>query len=551
MKNTKRRKRKKLSRRLLLGLVIYALISLICISVVVGFYYFSVEVVESSDNAFALARSGALMVDGDRVLDYLKVTGTDDNGNAVYYTDEYYYEVMDILNNFQSENDLVLYYYICVPREENIIYIWDATTAQESSPQGYVEDYFSDMDKENINLAFSREPAENITTIVDPDHWGYLLSAYSPIYNSSGDPVALVGVDLSLEDMVGRFVVYLELILITILIVTVISILFLYRVVKRIVVKPIQKLNEATKSIMGELSGSARFDLQIHTRDEMEELADSFRKMDDDIHEYLEQLTTVTADKERIHAELNIAKQIQTGILPNSFPAFPDRNDFDIYAALFPGEKIGGNFFDFFLIDSDHLAMLVGDVAGDGVPAALYMVIVATLIKDRAAQGFTPAEVLQSVSEQMLSNNMDLFSFVWFAVLELSTGKGIAVNAGHDHPILRRAGKKFELLEYRHDPPVGAAEGVRFRDHGFQLQPGDSLFIYSDGIRESSNEKSELFGRQRILEALNREPDATPSVLIQTVKQSIDRFTGNQRQADDLTMLSLKYYGPAGESDRI
>ena len=545
----RKRRKIKLKNKLLIGLIIFALLNMIVISLVVGIYYFSVEVNSDWETCSAMARAAARFIDGDRVLRYLDVVDTDADGAPVYYTDDYYDEVMDYLVATQSEYDLMKYFYVFVPRGERCVYIWDAVSADVYSLRGS-ESHIDAMERKAIDLACSRTPVEKMLTS-QSETWGSVISSFYPIFDSSGEPVALVGADLSIEALTRSFLNYLLLILAAILFVTVIFVVVLFVIIKRILIKPVEKLNSAAKNIIAELNGDQPFDLEIRTGDEIEELADSFRMMDRDLRDYVAQLTTVTADRERIHAEFSIAMQIQANLLPNEFPAFPERNDFDIYAALCPSGQIGGDYYDFFLVDDDHLAMLVGDVAGESIPAALYMVIVETLIKSRALQGFTPAEVLQSVSEQMLSYNMEQFSFVWLAVLELSTGKGIAVNAGHEHPILRRAGKRFELQEYRHSPPVGAIEGIRYRDHGFQLHPGDCLFLFSDGVKDAVNEKGERFGRQRILEALNREPEATPSVLVQTVKQAAERFAGAQELNDDLVMLSLKYYGTGGEIDRI
>ena len=540
-KTKKNKKKRKLSTKLLLGVVLSTLIPMILTAVVVGYYLLSAEFSEITANAFATTRAGARIVDGDHILDYLNVVSTDENGNPVYYTDDYYYEVLDFLNSIQEENDLVMYYYICVPRDDNLVYVWDATTAEDPSPQGFSEVRFT-TEKESVDLAFSKTPVEKIAVILD-SQYGDLLTGFSPVYDSSGEPVALVGIDLSLRELFIKVNIYLTLIMISLLLMTLIIVLFLVRSIRRLVIKPINKLNSAVKSIVGELRGRARFDLEINTGDELEELADSFRRMDDDIHTYIEQLTTATADRERINVELGISQRIQADILPNSYPAFPERNDFDIYAALYPCESIGGDFYDFFLIDEDHLAMVVGDVSGSGVPAALYMVMVETLIKSRAMQSFTPADVLQSVNDQMLAYKTELSSIVWMAVLELSTGNGVAINAGYGAPALCRAGKRFELQEYEDFPPVGASESIRFRDHGFRLEPGDSVFLFSDGVRCVKNEKGESFGCQRVLELLNREPEATPSVLIQSVKQALDRFSSGESQDEDFTMLALKYYG--------
>ena len=545
----KKRKKWKLKTKLFIGLGGFGLLIMIVLSVVVGIFHFTATFSEYMDTAFSMSRAAARFIDGDRVPGYLDVVGTDESGAPVYYTDDYYDEVMAYLVSLETEYDLMRYFYVFIPDGETCTYIWDATSADIYSPRGEVSD-LSPKERQYIYKAFRREPVEE--ALVDADSvWGNLMSAFSPIFNSDGDPVAVVGVDLSLDGMMTTLFAYLLLIVITVVLVTAISIFILYRIVRRLVLRPIEQLNMASQSMVGELSGESHFDLEIHSGDEMEELANSFRKMDEDIRDYFSRLTTVTADQERVHAEFSIVKQIQKDILPNAFPAFPERRDFDIYAALYPSSQIGGDYYDFFLIDDDHLGMVVGDVAGKGVPAALYMVIVESLTMSRAMQGYSPAEILQNVNEQMLKYDMDQFSMVWFAILDLSTGKGIAANAGHEHPILRRAGKRFELLEYRHSAPVGAVEGVRFRDHGFQLAPGDCLFIYSDGVREAFNQKGEMFGRQGILDSLNREPEATPSVLLQTVKADIDRFTGDVQQIDDMVMLSLIYYGRNGEGDRI
>lgn len=543
----KRTKKKKLSTKLMIGMLLFALFIMICTSAAVGIYSSRVEIKEITANAFALSRSGARMIDGDRVRDYMNVIDTKENGDKIYYSDQYYNEVISFLNAIQDENDFVLYYYVCVPVDEGLFYIWDSTTSEHPLPQGYIES-IQPKEKQAAELAFSRTPEEKYVRVSDKT-WGNLLTAYSPIFDSSGEPVALVGTDLSINKMVMKFNNYLGLIFTSILVVTGIGVLLLFKVMRRVVIDPIEKLNNAFGSEVGSLRSKTRFDPEIHTGDELEELANSFCKMDHDLHDYIRQLTSVTADRERINAELGLAKRIQAKILPNDYPAFPERNDFDIYALLSPSEQIGGDFYDFFLIDDDHLAMVVGSVSAQGIPAALNMVILETLIKSRAMQSFTPADVLQSVSEQMISYKTGLSSAVWLAVLELSSGKGIAINAGYESPLLHRAGKQFEQLEYEGFPEVGAAESARYRDHGFQLCPGDSVFIFSDGIRNARNKKGERFGDQRVLELLNHEPEATPSVLIQAVKQAVDRFSADEPQPDDYTMLSLKYYG-TNESKR-
>ena len=212
-----------------------------------------------------------------------------------------------------------------------------------------------------------------------------------------------------------------------------------------------------------------------------------------------------------------------------------------------PAKEVGGDFYDFFMIDEDHMGFVMADVSGKGVPAALLMMVSRVLIKSGLQNGKSPAETLASVNNQLCeSNEAEFFVTVWIAVLEISTGKGIAANAGHEHPVLRRAGGTYELQIYRHSLPVGVMRDVPFRQHAFQMNPGDSFFVYTDGVPEATNGAAELFGTERMLDALNREADAQPERILANVTQEINRFVDGAEQFDDITMLCFRYYGPDG-----
>lgn len=337
----------------------------------------------------------------------------------------------------------------------------------------------------------------------------------------------------------------------------IVSILFL-RYVEKKITNPIELLAEqamdfARRDHQKDSEEEQKFLLekrnQIKTGDEIEGLSESLWQMMDDITDYVSNLAKVTAEKERIGAELNVATQIQADMLPSIFPAFPERREFDIYATMTPAKEVGGDFYDFFLVDDDHLAMVMADVSGKGVPAALFMVIAKTLIKNRTQMGGSPAEILGFVNEQLCEGNeAELFVTVWLAVLELSTGKGMAANAGHEHPVLRRSDGSYELVKYRHSPAVASIEGIRFREHEFELYPGDSLYVYTDGVPEATDSNDELFGTERMLDALNRKPCASAEELLLGVKEEIDIFVGDAPQFDDITMLCLNYYGKEGKN---
>ena len=258
-------------------------------------------------------------------------------------------------------------------------------------------------------------------------------------------------------------------------------------------------------------------------------------------HSLLRRQETDNREKERISAELNVASHIQRDLLPCIFPAFPERKEFDIYAAMDPAKEVGGDFYDFFLIDDDHLALVMADVSGKGVPAALFMVIAKTLLKNASQAGLSPRAVLEKVNDQLCENNKeDMFVTVWFGVYEISTGRLTASNAGHEYPAVKRGDEGFGLLKDKHGFVLAGMENSRYREYELQLGEGDALFVYTDGVAEATNAENIQYGTERMLNALNSVPDASPEHLLLEVKADIDRFVGEASQFDDITMLCLK-----------
>ena len=248
-----------------------------------------------------------------------------------------------------------------------------------------------------------------------------------------------------------------------------------------------------------------------------------------------------------------MATQIQADMLPSIFPAFPERPEFDIYAGMVPAREVGGDFYDYFLVDNDHLALVIADVSGKGVPAALFMVIAKTLLKNAAQTGLSPKVVLEKVNNQLCENNQaEMFVTVWLGIYEISTGRLTAANAGHEYPALCRKGGRFSLLKDRHGFVLAGMEEARYREYELTLAPGDILFLYTDGVAEATDSANELYGTDRMLEALNSVPGAAPQRLLETVKDSVDRFVGDSPQFDDITMLAFQRKDPgAGKSMRV
>ncbi len=247
--------------------------------------------------------------------------------------------------------------------------------------------------------------------------------------------------------------------------------------------------------------------------------------------------------------ELHMATQIQEAMIPNVFPPYPDRMEFDIYASMDPAKEVGGDFYDFFLIDEDHLGIIMADVSGKGVPAALFMMASKILIGNNAMAGKSPAQILTDVNEAICANNREeMFVTVWLGVLEISTGKLTAANAGHEYPALKAVDGGFTLYKDKHGLVVGAMAGAKYREYELQLQPGEKLFVYTDGVPEATAEDKTMFGTERMLEALNEAADDTPEQVLKSVRRAVDAFVQGAEQFDDLTMLCLDYRGPAKET---
>ena len=473
---------------------------------------------------------------------------------------EVYAEMTALFNQLKRDGE-VTYLSLVVPDAEAVSFYIDAMVPEMGDdpanqiPYGtrilYTDAAADENDLKNYELIweqYAQNKGVDVPVVTD-NEYGYNYTGVAPVLDAQGNAIAEIQYILDMAEVRA----YLNSVLIRMLeisfIITILSLLGYVVFVRKAVIVPIGRLASFTQEIT-DASGITEKRSNIRTGDEIESLSNSFNYMLDELGVYIDNLSSVTAEKERIGAELNIATQIQADMLPRIFPAFPDRNEFDLFASMHPAKEVGGDFYDFFLVDDDHIALVMADVSGKGVPAALFMVIAKTLIKNRAQLGETPAEILKNVNEQLCEGNeAELFVTVWLAVIEISTGKGVAANAGHEHPVIRRADGKYELVVYRHSPAVAAMEGIRFREHSFELHPGDRLFVYTDGVPEATDAQNKLFGTERMLEALNEDPDADPRALLANVQKGIDAFVGDAPQFDDITMMGFSYFGPKKDKE--
>ena len=247
----------------------------------------------------------------------------------------------------------------------------------------------------------------------------------------------------------------------------------------------------------------------------------------------------------RISTELNLATRIQADMVPNIYPAFPDRREFDVYATMDPAKEVGGDFYDFFLIDDDHLCLVMADVSGKGVPAALFMMASKIILANNAMIGKSPAQILTDTNAAICSHNREeMFVTVWLGILEISTGKLVAANAGHEYPVVKHGDGSFEVLRDKHGFVIGGMAGMKYKEYELTLEPGSKLFLYTDGVPEATDAESNMFGADRMLEALNEKKDGTTVEILKHVRASVDGFVKDAEQFDDLTMLCMEYRGP-------
>ncbi len=283
---------------------------------------------------------------------------------------------------------------------------------------------------------------------------------------------------------------------------------------------------------------------QIRTRNEIDQLADDVAGLAEEIDDHMDKIREITAEQERIGTELELAKRIQENSLPNIFPPFPDREDFEIYASMDPAKEVGGDFYDFFLVDPDHLALVIADVSGKGVPASLFMMISMMLIRIAVNSGLSPAAALAYVNEHICENNPEeMFVSVWLGILDLRNGKMIAANAGHEYPFVKPADGPFALLRDKHGFVIGGMAGLKYKEYELDFAPGAKLFVYTDGLPEATSTNVELFGLDRVTEALNRAGGGSPEEILKGMGDTVNDFVGEAEQFDDLTMLCIQYNG--------
>ena len=465
-----------------------------------------------------------------------------------------YQKMYDLFNQLKKDGDIT-FLSLVVPDEDSVCFYIDAMVEEMGDdpanqlPYGsdilYVDaanpDDPADMEKYITIWERYRDNKGIDTPLVTDNDYGYNYTGVSVILDENGNAIAEIQYILDMSEVrayLNSFLINMLLISFAIIGITIILYIFF---VRKMVTKPVGKLTAFTQ----EITKTGTFENQhidIKTGDEIESLSQSFNFMLAELENYIANLSKVTAEKERIGAELDIAKHIQASMLPCIFPAFPERKEFDIYATMEPAKEVGGDFYDFFMVDDTHLAIVMADVSGKGVPAALFMVIGKTLIKDHTTPGRDLGKVFTEVNQLLCeSNSEELFITAFEGVLDLVTGEFVYVNAGHEMPFICKAGGDFEPYKIRAGFVLAGMEGMKYRAGSTRLEPGDKIFQYTDGVTEATNLQNELYGMNRLGAILNKVKDGTPNDILPAVKTDIDEFVGKADQFDDITMLCLEY----------
>ena len=542
----KREASKSLSRRLARWLILLLVVMAVVVNAITYFALRGTFITLSSEKAQELVRTLAGEMSPEFLAEYARTLSVEGDRNTAEFTPylmrSYYAFLATSLDSAKRNFEDVKYLYVFAPYEDHFIYLLEGHRPDddpaEASELGDRYDYGETEFKYLVPDVKAGRASQELILGQDVGY-GETVSAWAPVLAEDGHVVAMVEADYVLDDL-ERVVWSQALPILGTMFAFLVAIAALILwVLRRGVTKPLNMLI----NLVDDFEHGQLPETTFAHDDEIQWLADSFRDMTIRMDNYTKELTAVTAEKERIGAELNVATQIQADMLPRIFPPFPERQEFDLYAVMDPAKEVGGDFYDYFLIDDDHLALVMADVSGKGVPAALFMVIAKTLLKNRAQVGGSPDEILRDVNNQLCEGNeADMFATCWMGILTISTGHLITANAGHENLALYRKGQGFELVKDRHGLPLAAMEGSRYRTHELDMNHGDALFIYTDGVPEATNASDELFGMERAVEALNKVGEKTPQEIIVSVREDIDAFVGDAPQFDDMTMLCLRFF---------
>ena len=521
-----------LARSIIISIVILILVTQI-ISGIIGYIEFTVVLSEQYKKSSSMvAHTTYRMIDNGDILQYLN-TKTEDTS---------YLETERRLQKLADAAECRVIYVAAV--DENYAhrtYIFDICSAK-SGYKPYEVGHVDDIREENAE-DFRKVFQGEIVTYSHDDY----STALFPMKDSRTDEIiAVIGVVKPMTELtMARITYFRQIAIFTGILTFVVTIGWIYFIRRRLI-NPLKTIARETQRFSeNEELPAEKLHLSVNLNNELGRLAYEVDKMEEKIVNDVQEIMRITSEKNRVMAELDLARKIQDNVLPKISSGFPGRKEFTINASMKPAKEIGGDLYDFFFIDDDHFAIVMADVSGKGIPAALFMMISKILIKNRCMKGGEPNEILEDINNVICVNNReDMFVTVWIGILEISSGIVTAANAGHEYPILCQAGGNFELFKDPHGFVIGGMENMKYKTYRFRMEKDSVLFIYTDGVTEAVNSKNEQYGMGRLLKALDEAEDRNPDSLIEGVTNDIESFVENANQFDDTTMLSVHYFGP-------
>lgn len=446
--------------------------------------------------------------------------------------------------------------------------------------------YYAVYDAETSALVYVADPAVEKGQVCPPGHWekvkerelkkfqsisgpnsfaydigganqyGFMSTCGVRVTGADGKPFGYILADNRLDTFISqiRWFVFFYTLMLILLIVVLSSYLLMH--MRKTIVGPINSISDAAKAYADDKKShddtANHFDsLDINTGDEIEKLSQTMAEMEVNLNDYEKNIAKVTGEKERISTELGLAKKIQADTLPNEFPPFPDRTDINIFASTDPAKEVSGDFYDFYLVDDKHIAFEIADVSGKGIPAALFMMVTKVILQNEVIEGRSPGEALTNMNERICgSEHEGMFVTVWLGILDLETGKLKAANAGHEYPVIKQPDGDYEVFHDKHSFVIGGLSGIRYKEYELDLKPGAKVFLYTDGVTEAIDSKNNMYGMERMLEALNDSVDLGAEETVSSIKKSLTEFTGDEEQFDDVTMMCLEYKGMNKESKK-
>ena len=523
-----------LRRKFVIAVMAFSVFTTVFLGAIVAYSYYERTIESNRAIVYGYLKSVSDYIDGDKIQQYLE-TGE---------TDEYYENITRYLDSMRKATDIKLFA-IFVPYEDDLVYVWMSSDGETSTDWLNKHEEYMEGGKKTRDRVYRKDPQEDISTY---NYRGEtILAGFYPIYNSAGEPVALIDVDMSFPSVLYNIFLFVTSIVTIMAVCTLINGIVFYKRVSHYLIKPIRTLNNETKNLVKNIESDEISLTKIETGDELEELSESFNQMNQDIRHYIKENIEMMAVNQRVGADLELASKIQRDLLPNT-NELSRVGGFDLYAIMNPAREVGGDFYDFFMISNTKLAFLIADVSDKGAAAALFMAITKTLIRSRAGMGGEAADIIDYVDVMIEDTNAEgMFVTVYFAIIDLRTGHMDICNAGHDYPAVLQKGNgtgdDFVIEKTPHGPPIGFIPGAQFVSYELDLEPGDRIFLYTDGITESKRADGERFGTGRLIEVLNENKDNSCRDMIDAVKSAVDEFAGDEPQFDDMTMLSFTYQG--------